>query len=128
MALPGALQCKERIGRICNKLPEVTQRPGGERGLHIAYMVKKRTFAYFTEDHHGDGRLALICKAPAGDQAALISAQSDQYFVPPYLGHRGWVGYWLDTAHVDWTEVLELITDAFRMTAPRQLVLLLGDS
>lgn len=128
MALPGALQCEERINRICDQLPQVTQRPGGEHALHVAYMVKKRTFAYFTEDHHGDGRLALICKAPAGDQAALVSGQPEQYFVPPYLGHRGWVGYWLDTRRVDWREVAELVTDAYRMTAPRQLVRFLGDA
>ena len=128
MTLPGALQCKKRLSRICDQLPQVTQRPGGEHGLHVAYMVKNRTFAYFTDDHHGDGRLALICKAPPGDQAALVSAQPEQYFVPPYLGHRGWIGYWLDTARVEWPEVVELITDAYKMTAPRQFVLLLGDS
>lgn len=126
MSLPGASRCRERICRICDQLPQVTQRPGGEHGLHVAYMVKKRTFAYFTDDHHGDGRLALICKAPAGDQAALVSAHPEQYFVPAYLGHHGWVGYWLDTALVKWPEVEALITDAYRMTAPRKLGLILG--
>lgn len=90
-------------------------------------MVRKRTFAYFTDDHHGDGRLALICKAPPGDQTALVSVQPAQYFVPPYLGSRGWVGYWLDTAVVEWPKIVELMTDAYKMTAPRQLVLLLAE-
>ena len=84
-------------------------------------MVRKKTFAYFTDDHHGDGRLALICKAPLGEQGALVSSWPEQYFVPPYLGHRGWVGYWLDTASVDWAEAEEMFTEAYRLTAPKSL-------
>lgn len=118
--------CKARLARICDGLPETGQRPGGEGGRHTAYMVRNKTFAYFTDDHHGDGRLALICKAPPGEQPALIAGDPIQFFVPPYLGHRGWVGLWLDRRNVDWEEVTELMTEAYRLTAPRRLVALLG--
>ena len=121
MTLPGAGRCRKRLDRICGQLPEVAQRPGGEHGDHIAYVVRKKTFAYFTDDHHDDGRLALICKAPLGEQVALVSSQPEQYFVPPYLGHRGWVGYWLDSASVDWAEVEEMLTEAYRLAAPKLL-------
>jgi hypothetical protein len=43
---------------VCARLPEVEERIGGEGGRHIAFIVRKRTFAYFNDDHHGDGRLA----------------------------------------------------------------------
>lgn len=122
MRLQGARQCKAQLARICAGLAETGQRPGGERGRHIGYVVRDKTFAYFTEDHHGDGRLAMICKAPPGEQAALIAGNPDQFFVPPYLGHRGWVGLWLDRPGVDWDEVAELMVDAYRLTAPRRLV------
>jgi hypothetical protein len=92
----------------------------------VAFTVRKKTFAYFTDDHHGDARRALICKAPFGKQSALVSIQPEQYFVPPYLGHRGWVGYWLDTPDVDWNDAGELMTDAYRLTAPKVLTDRLG--
>jgi hypothetical protein len=85
-------------------------------------MVKAKTFAYFTEDHHGDGRLALICKAPPGEQEALVGSDPERFFIPPYLGHRGWIGFWLDRDGVDWNEAKELMTEAYRLTAPRRLV------
>jgi hypothetical protein len=102
-------------------LPETGQRPGGEHGRHVAFLVREKTFAYFTDDHHGDGRLALICRAGPGDQQALVASDTDRFFVPPYLGHRGWVGLRLDRTRVDWTEVRELMIDAYRLAAPRRL-------
>jgi len=122
---PGPRQCSERLDRICRQLPEVAQRPGGEHGRHVAYMVRTKTFAYFTDDHHGDGRLALICRAPLGEQEALVSGQPGRYFVPPYLGHRGWIGLWLDTPDVDWTEAEEFMIGAYRLAAPKRLTALL---
>jgi predicted DNA-binding protein (MmcQ/YjbR family) len=122
MALSGAQRSKARLARICNALPETGQRPGGERGRHIAYTVRTRTFAYFTEDHHGDGRLALTCKCPPGEQPVLTASDPDRFFVPPYLGHRGWIGVWLDRPGVDWDEVAELLVEAYRLSAPKRLV------
>ncbi len=126
--VPGAEadDCRIRLERISSLLPEVTQRPGGEGGRHVAFMVRKRTFAYFTDDHHGDGRLALICKARPGEQEALVCERQSRFFVPPYLGHRGWVGMWLDSGDVDWEEVEELMVEAYRLTAPKSLRTQLG--
>jgi hypothetical protein len=115
-------QCRARLTKLCRSLPETSERPGGEGGRHVGYVVGRRTFAYFTDDHHGDGRLGFICKAPAGDQEALVLGQPDRFFVPPYLGHRGWIGLWLDAAPPDWGEVRQLLVDAYRLTAPDRLV------
>lgn len=100
----------------------MTTRSGGESGRHIAYLVRKTTFAYSTDDHHGDGRLSIITKAGTGEQQALIETDSVRFFVPPYLGSRGWVGLWLDRSTVGWSEVEELMIDAFRLTASSPVV------
>jgi hypothetical protein len=121
MAVPSANQCKKRLGKIESRLPEASRRPGGEHDRHIAFVVRKKTFAYFTDDHHGDGRLSLICRAPAGEQAALVASQPESFFIPAYLGHRGWVGMWLDVPGLDWTEAEELMIEAYRLAAPKRL-------
>lgn len=121
MTVADARRCIARLDRILTLLPEATTRPGGEGGRHIAYTVRNKTFAYFTDDHHGDGRLALICKAAPGEQQMLIATGHSRFFVPPYLGHRGWIGLWLDRPEVDWDEVEELTIEAYRLTAPKRL-------
>jgi CheY-like chemotaxis protein len=72
-------------------------------------------------DHHHDDRLAFWCAAPAGVQGALVASDPDRFFRPPYVGHRGWLGAWLDVP-VDWDEIAEIVIDAYRMVAPRKLL------
>ena len=122
MARPSAKACKAKLAKICARLPEVETETGGEDNRHAAYKVRGKNFAWFTDDHHGDGRLGLHLKAAAGEQAELMATDAERYFVPPYLGPRGWVGVWLDRDDVDWAEVAELLTDAYRLTAPKRLV------
>jgi hypothetical protein len=83
--------------------------------------VREKMFAMYVDDHHGDGRRALWCKAPLGSQEILVDADPERFFVPPYVGVKGWVGISLDDG-VDWEEVAELARDAYRMTAPRRLL------
>jgi hypothetical protein len=86
-------------------------------------MLRGKRFAWFLVDHHGDGRLALWVKAPAGDQQALTSADPERFFVPPYLGPSGWVGANLDDAsNPDWEEVTGLLEQAWRMSAGKRLI------
>jgi hypothetical protein len=121
MARPRADVCVRRLRAVCAGLPEVEERTGGEGGRHIAFVVRKRTFGYFTDDHHGDGRLALLVKAPKDEQGALVASDADRYFVPPYLGHRGWVGFRLDVGTVDWDEARELLVESYCLSAPKKL-------
>jgi hypothetical protein len=72
-------------------------------------------------DHHHDDRLAFWCAAPAGAQEELVAADPQRFFRPPYVGGRGWLGVYLDV-DVDWAEVGEIVTDAYREVAPRKLV------
>jgi hypothetical protein len=74
----------------------------------------------YHDDHHGDGRLALWCAAPEGMQAALVAGEPEHYFVPPYVGHRGWVGVHLDRG-LDWNEIAGAIEEAYLAVAPKRL-------
>ncbi len=91
---------------------------------HVGFQVRGKRFAWYLEDHHGDGRIALTCKVEPGVNEALTSSRPDRYFLPPYLAARGWVGYWLDLTDVDWDEAHELILDSYRLMAPKRLVVL----
>lgn len=109
----------ERVRAICLGLPEVTERLS--HGAPTWFVRDKKTFVTFHDDHHGDGRLALWCAAPAGMQEALLGGEPEVYFRPAYVGHRGWVGVRLDRG-LDWNEVAGAIEDAYACVAPRTLV------
>lgn len=112
----------ERLKGICLRMPEVTERRS--HGAVTFFIRGKRTLAYLTDDHHGDGRLALTCPAPPGVQEELVEAEPERFFRPPYVGHRGWVGLRLDV-DPDWEEVAALVTQAYRSVAPVKLARLL---
>jgi hypothetical protein len=109
----------ERVRRLCMSLPEVTERPS--HGSPTWFVRDTKTFVSFMDDHHGDGRLALWCAAPPGMQQALVAGEPERYFVPPYVGHRGWIGVRLDRG-LDWNEVAGAIEDAYAAVAPQRLV------
>lgn len=113
----GTAAALSRVRAICTELPEVE-----ERESHSAptWFVRKRVITHFWDDHHGDGRLALWLPAAAGVQTDLVDEEPDRFFVPPYVGHRGWVGVRLDV-DVDWEEVRQIVTDAYRQVAPKTL-------
>jgi predicted DNA-binding protein (MmcQ/YjbR family) len=115
---------RSRVAKLCLALPEATAH--SETGQHDAYLVRNKKFAYYLDDHHGDGRLALCCRAPAGENTARAAADPEHYFVPPYIGPRGWVGYYLDTRHVDWDVAADLIAESYAMVAPKRLLAELG--
>jgi hypothetical protein len=108
----------ERLRRLCLNLPEATERPS--HGEPTWFVRDKKVFVTYA-DHHHDDRLAFWCAAPPGTQEALTSSDPDRFFRPPYVGHRGWLGVWLDVP-VDWEEIAELVLDAYRVVAPKKLV------
>ncbi|HEX4776784.1 MAG TPA: MmcQ/YjbR family DNA-binding protein [Acidimicrobiia bacterium] len=107
------------IRRICLALPEVTERLS--HGAPTFFVRGKKTFATLWDDHHGDGRLALICAAPPGVQRQLVDEEPERFYVPAYVGHRGWIGVRVDVA-VDWDEIEAIARDAYRCVAPVTLV------
>jgi hypothetical protein len=109
---------RDHVAEIVADLPEATS--SGDP--HLTLAVRKKTFGYFLDDHHGDGIVGIALKAAAGEQEALIRSNPDRFYVPAYLGAKGWVGVRLDVGEVDWAEIRELITEAYRLQAPRRLV------
>ena len=106
----------ERLRQICLSLPEATERQShGEP----AWFVAGKQFAT-TADHHHDDRLSAWCAAPEGAQEILVKANPGRFFRPPYVGHRGWVGVYLDV-EVDWEEVAIVVERAYRRVAPTRL-------
>jgi hypothetical protein len=108
-----------RVRAACLALPEVTERPS--HGQPTFFVRGRKSFVMYLDNHHDDGRLALWCAAPAGMQEALVRAEPDHYFRPPYVGHRGWLGVRLDR-DLPWNEVEGAIEDAYACVAPRALV------
>jgi hypothetical protein len=110
---------RERLTALCRSLPGASAERAGVG--HLAFKVGNRIFAYYTYDHHGDGKIALLCKAPPGEQARLVKEDPARYFVPPYVGPKGWIGVRLDAPRVDWPEVKNLAFAAYVLTAPDRL-------
>jgi hypothetical protein len=107
----------DRLRRICLALPEVSERPS--HGEPTFFVRDRKTFVMFA-DHHHDDRLAFWCAAPDGFQRMLVEAEPGRFFVPPYVGHRGWLGVYLDVP-VDWDEVRAIVEGAYRAIASRRL-------
>ena len=113
---------RERLVEICSGFPEVVF----DGDQHLRFAVRGRTFAYYLDDHHGDGRISVCCKAPPGDQEALILTDPERFYRPAYLARHGWISLRLDLPTVDWNEVSEVVTDSYRMVAPKRLAALAG--
>lgn len=105
----------ERIRDICLRWPDVEERLS--HGEPSWFHRGGRMFAMGADRHHDD-RVAVWCAAPPAARDALIDADPDRYFVPPYVGHRGWIGVYLDV-DVDWATVEELIANAYHTVAGR---------
>ncbi len=122
---PAGIAALERLREICAAMPEVT-----ERLSHSAptfFVRDKKVLCHLWESHHDDGVIAIWCAAPAGVQAELVDREPERFFVPKYVGHRGWIGVRLDV-DLDWEEIDAILRDAYRLVAPKTLVKLLDDT
>jgi phosphoribosylglycinamide formyltransferase-1 len=107
-----------RLTEICLALPEAAREIMGD---HAGFKVRKKCFVYFLNDHHGDGIVSVACKVLPGDNAALAKAMPGRFYLPAYIGPRGWVALRLDIGKVDWSEVAELVMTSYRLVAPKTL-------
>ena len=113
---------REKLVQVCRTLPEINYEAVGDG--HIAFRVRKKIFAYYLFDHHGDGLIAFCCKSSLSEQRRLIRDDPESFFVPAYLGAKGWIAIRLDLDDVDWDTVSELARQAFQSIAPRKLAAL----
>lgn len=107
-----------RLRAVCMALPEAEER---ETWDIPTFRVRDKIFAMV---HPAQGRPSVWLKAPRGAQAILTEAAADRFFAPPYVGHKGWIGIWLDVG-VDWDEMQALVERSWRMTAPKRLAVTL---
>jgi len=110
-------QITDRLRTICLALPESTEK---EAWGDATFRVRERIFAMIKT---GDGRISVWCKAPAGSQQMLVEADPDRFFVPPYVGAKGWVGMRLD-AEPEWGEVAKIVQRSYALVAPKRLAAL----
>jgi hypothetical protein len=114
------------VRELCLRFPGTEERTS--HGEPAWFAGGKKMFVMFA-DHHHDDRVACWIAASPNDQLALVAADPLLWFVPPYVGARGWVGAFLDTAATDaparpgdaWWQIGEVITDGWRMVAGRRL-------
>lgn len=108
----------EHLRTICLSLPEATERLS--HGEPTWFVRGKKPFVTYAGHHHDD-RLAFWCAAPEGVQAEMVAGEPERFFVPPYVGVRGWLGVRLDVS-TDWDEITEIVREAYRHVAPVKLV------
>ncbi len=105
-----------KLGKICMALPEVEMRPFGGHTAP-AWRVRDKIFCSSGQT----ARARMTVKGAPGAQQALVASDPDRFFVPPYSGHKGWIGIWLD-GEVDWDEIAELVEESYRLIAPKRVV------
>jgi hypothetical protein len=107
-----------RLSGICLELPEATRT---DSGRHAGFTVRKKTFAWFLDDHHGDGIVSVCCKMGLGENEEIVGAAPKRFYLPAYIAHRGWVALRLDVGEIDWEEVAQLVAGSYSLVAPKTL-------
>ena len=110
-----------RVREISLALPETSERLS--HGAPTFFVRGKTSFVSYRDNHHEDGRVALWCAAPQGVQRGLVGASPERFFVPPYVGYRGWIGVRLDRG-ASWDEIERVIREAYVTVAPKSLIAL----
>lgn len=111
----------DRLREICLALPEAEER---ETWGHPTFRVGDKMFA--TASSRRSNQWSTNFKARPGLQGVLVGAEPKRFFVPHYVGSKGWIGAWLND-ETDWDELTDLLEESFRMTAPKRLVALLDE-
>lgn len=108
-----------RLTRICLALPETERRP---INTHADFRVRGKVFAYFLDNHHGDGIVAVCGKSQLGENVDRARREPDRFYLPAYIGKQGWFGLRLDRGAIDWDEVANIVEMSWRLAAPKTLV------
>ena len=123
--MTSAAKTRERLAKLTQislALPEASRE---DQGDHASFLIRKKVFAYYLNNHHGDEIISVCCKVLPGDNQRLIEANPNKFYFPAYIGPRGWVGLRLDLPTVDWAEVKELVRGSYAQIAPKKLLALL---
>lgn len=110
----------ERVRKICFELPETDERLS--HGEPTFFAGGKRVFVMYSDNHHGDGRIAVWLPAPEGMQEMLVGSEPEVFFRPPYVGHKGWIGVVME--NINDADLRFYIRNGWRLVAPKKLVAL----
>ena len=110
---------RERVTSICRALPGAEHIDHSD---HTIYRVRGKVFAYFLDNHHGDGIVSVCVKSERGENADRARLAPERFYLPAYIGPRGWFGLRLDRGRVPWREVAEVVERSYRLTAPKSLL------
>lgn len=110
---------RERVTKLCDALPGAEH---ADQGDHTIYRVRGKVFAYFLDDHHGDGIVSVCVKSERGENVDRARLDPERFYLPAYIGPRGWFGMRLDRGRVPWGEVAELVERSYWLTAPKTLL------
>ena len=116
-----------KLSEICLALPGATRE---DHSTHSTFCVGKKVFAYYLNEHDppkpGMGSIiSVCCKTLEGDHLRLVQGNPTKFYLPPYIGSRGWVGFRLDLPTLDWREVKDLVDGSYTRTAPEKFLKLL---
>ena len=107
---------RERLTAICRAFPGAEVE---DKGDHAIFRVRGKVFAYFLDDHHGDGIVAVCVKSQLGENEDRARHDPERFYLPAHIGPRGWFGMRLDRGRVRWREVEEILEQSYRLTAPK---------
>jgi predicted DNA-binding protein (MmcQ/YjbR family) len=113
-----ATDLHEAVRRLCLSCPESEEMRS--HGMSTFRPRGGKTFAMYAINHHGDGRIALWLNVSSGVQDAHLRRDGTHFFVPPYVGPRGWLGVRLDLG-IEWAAVVRLVRIAYQKVAPARL-------
>lgn len=125
MAKTSTADSLDRLSAICLALPEAKRE---DKGHHMAFLIRRKIFAYYLNDHHGDGIVSVCCKVLPDENQQLVKANPRRFYLPAYIASRGWVALRLDLPRVNWSEVKELVTGSYLQVAPKTLAATLPGS
>ena len=106
---------RDRVTALCDALPQSEHLM---RGDHVTYRVRGKVFAYFLDDHHGDGIVSVCVKSARGENVDRVRLFPERFYLPDYIGPRGWFGMRVDRGRVAWGEVADILEQSYRLTAP----------
>ena len=115
----------ERVRALCLALPEATERLS--HGEPTWFVRDKKVFVMYANQHHDD-RVGFWCAAPPGVQQSLVEEDPEPFYRPPYVGHRGWLGVYLDVDTIDWGHLEDIVEGAYRQIAPKTLIARLDET
>jgi phosphoribosylglycinamide formyltransferase-1 len=118
-AQPKSASKRDRVRALCEALPHVECTAQGD---HDRYLVRGKVFAYFLDDHHGDGIVSVCVKSERGENVDRARLFPERFYLPDYIGPRGWFGMRVDRGRVSWGEVAEILERSYRLTAPTSCI------